>query len=156
MATIRQRMRKASLTANFKEVGDVIRKDMVDHFADAVEVAFTEIVVGTPKDTGYARYHWEILHEGVQAKPPADPAGKRAGVQYPGVSEIVAHNKDFFTYLRRSNFENNFRFFNNAPYIGMLEKGYSSQNRDFTKRALVRLRAALKQSMKKRRSVKKK
>ena len=123
-----------NITINFSDAFQNIEADLKTSIRDATGQAFEEMVRGTPVDTGYARSSWSVDLIGDSSTP--EP--KVSGVSYSGADAVIAKNLPRINRLGNKNL-NGLNITNNAPYIGKLEQGWSSQNQYWIRAAARRL-----------------
>jgi len=123
-----------NITINFSDAFKEIEADLKTSVRDAAAQAFKEMVEGTPVDTGYARSSWsvDLINEG------STPLPKVTGTSYASSSDVIGKNLPRINRLGNKNL-NGLNITNNAPYIGRLEQGHSSQNQYWVRAAAKRL-----------------
>ena len=146
-----------NITVNFSDAFKGMEQDLRDSVRDAAVDAFSSMVKGTPVETGYARDQWsvDLLKEdatvGEKLISNYDfknlAKGKDGFSQtlqnlYRSADQIIEENIPRLRRLGNKNL-NGFNIKNTAPYIGELEKGHSSQNKYWIRRAAKRLAGAI-------------
>jgi hypothetical protein len=108
-----------------------LRKKLLQQIRGVALQGFSEIIQGSPVDTGRFRSNW-------QASLGSRPTGEVETTPYqknqPATLEEVQKINSELKGLGET--ESNIYFTNNLPYAEPLEKGHSSQNQGFVARAV--------------------
>ncbi len=128
-----------NITINFSDAFKEIESDLKGSIRDAASDFFRECVNGTPVDTGFARSRWSAdLLSDVREAPTKVVTSKDDGVTYGSAEDTIQKHLPRINRLGNKNL-NGLNVTNDAPYIGRLEEGWSSQNQYWVRAAAKRL-----------------
>ena len=125
---------------SFTGAFDEIKKKLYSDTAKIIEEGFTEIVKDTPVETGYAASNWNVSREGAR-EPSAPP--KIQGDSYRSKEEVIAAGASVIQLLKKYGFGEDLKFFNQTPYINVLENSSTSSNSFFIRRSVVKMKNKL-------------
>ena len=124
-----------NVQVNLTKAFDGLKKKLYSDVAKIVEEGFSDIVTGTPVDTGYAKSNWFVLY----GDKPGIPAPAKTGGPYRGEDEVVSNGSFVIRILKKNGFTEGLRFYNPTRYMGMLEYGHSSQNKFFIRSSVKKM-----------------
>ena len=119
-----------ALTGLFSELED----DVMNATVEAIKEGWKDIVMGTPVLTGYAQSSWSVVGESGEHRFTPKVAGK----SYPPPGATYAQGILPIENLKRRGWKG-ISIGNRAPYIDMLETGYSNKNQYWVQSSSLRI-----------------
>ena len=139
-----------NVTVNFSDAFKEIESDLKSSVREATSDFFRDCVNGTPVDTGFARSSWSVdLLTEVRDAPIKAVTSKDDGSTYGSAEDTIQKHLPRINRLGNKNL-NGLNIKNDAPYIGKLEQGWSSQNQYWIRAAAKRLAGKIGSIAKKR------
>ena len=124
------------MNMKIRTTGKINRKDLDSAFRAITLGIYSDVIIGTPVDTGRARGNWQLalsrVPNGILTK---NDKGKQGATSGQTSSAVSTADKKITTAHKAGN---SVFIANNLAYIGELEEGHSKQNSGFVQNALDR------------------